>query len=137
MLAAARGYWGDTYPLGETAILRGPGRNDSASWMSTTPSEIESQTIGLAAAHGHTVVLGLGMGWLAANAALKPEVERVTVIEQDADIIALIRTLGIFNQLPLDAAAKIEIIHDDALSWRAGVPGRHLAGRHLGALRRR
>ena len=80
--------------------------------------EIESQEIGIATAHGHTVVLGMGMGWCTANVALHPAVERVTVVERDPDVIALIEALGIFAQLPPEAQSKIRVVQDDALTWR-------------------
>ncbi len=117
-MSGARGYWGRTYSLDGTVILMGPFEKDAAAWMSIVPMEIESQEIGIAAAHGHTVVLGLGMGWCAANVALNPAVTRVTVVERDPDIIALIETLGVFGQLPEAAQAKITIVQDDALTWR-------------------
>ena len=37
----------------------------------------------LSARQGHVVVMGLGMGWAAANAALHPAVSQVTVVEFD------------------------------------------------------
>ena len=49
-------------------------------WMSISPMEIESQEIGQHA-RGHVVVMGLGMGWAAANAALHPAVSQVTVVD--------------------------------------------------------
>ena len=120
--AAARGYWGQVYRVLGTVILLGPSAAHDSAWMSITPMEVESQEIGIAAARGHTVVLGLGMGWAAANIALSPAVERVTVVERDADIIALIAALGIFDQLPSAARAKLEIVQADALTWRPDQP---------------
>ena len=121
MMAAARGYWGEVYRISGATILSGPGAEGRASWMSMTPSEIESQEIGLRAARGHTVVLGLGMGWLAANAALRREVDRVTVIERDPNIVALVEDAGVFAQLPGDAREKLELVQADALTWRPSV----------------
>jgi hypothetical protein len=117
-MSAARGYWGRLYRTDGSFILMGPFERDAAAWMSIVPMEIESQEIGIAAAHGHTVVLGLGMGWCAANVALNPAVDRVTVIERDPDIIGLIGAIGVFDQLPETARAKIELVQGDALSWR-------------------
>ena len=117
-LPGSRGYWGDLYTLFETAILTGPVRGDEATWMSIVPMEVESQEIGIAAARGHTVVLGLGMGWAAANVALNPEVDRVTVVERDPDVIALIAEQGVFDQLPSTARDKIAIVQADAFDWR-------------------
>lgn len=115
---AARGYWGRLYRLEAIAMLAGPFEAGEAAWMSLVPMEVESQAIGIAAAYGHTAVLGLGMGWCAANVALNPEVERVTVVERDPEIIALVERLGVFTQLPGAARAKIRVIAADALDWR-------------------
>lgn len=117
-MAGARGYWGRAYSVAGTVILSGPVEDDEVSWMSIVPMEVESQEIGIATAHGHTVVLGMGMGWCAANVALRPAVERVTVVERDPHVIALIEALGIFAQLPPEARAKIRVVQDDALTWR-------------------
>ena len=117
-LPGARGYWGALYGLFETAILTGPVRGDEETWMSIVPMEVESQEVGIAAAHGHTAVLGLGMGWAAANVALNPAVDRVTVVERDPDVIALITALGVFDQLPAAARDKIAIVAADAFDWR-------------------
>lgn len=118
MMAAARGYWGESYVFDGSVILSGPIEEGEASWMSIVPTEVDSQEIGIAAARGHTVVLGLGMGWCAANVALNPAVEYVTVVERDANVIALIEALGIFGQLSPAARAKIRVVRDDALTWR-------------------
>jgi hypothetical protein len=121
-LAASRGYWGQVYPGLNTAILGRVGAEGRESWMSLLPSEIESQVIGLRAARGHTAVLGLGMGWLAANVALRPEVERVTVVEADPDVIAIVEAMGVMAQLSEAARRKVTIVRGDALSWRPDGP---------------
>jgi len=121
-MPSSRGYWGRAYAMAGTVILTGPVENDCASWMSIVPMEVESQEIGIAAAHGHTVVLGLGMGWCAANVALNPAVNRVTVVERDPDVIALIDGLRIFDQLPAAAREKLTIVRADALEWRPDTP---------------
>lgn len=86
--------------------------------MSTLPSEIESQEIGLLASRGHTVIFGLGMGWLAANVALRDEVERVTVVECDRDVIEIVEAAGAFDALPVGARRKLQIVEADAHEWR-------------------
>lgn len=121
-MAASRGYWGDVYHVPSATILIGPSDEGTQSWMSMLPSEIESQEIGLAAAYGHTVVCGLGLGWLPANVALKPEVERVTVLERDLDVIALVESAGVFDQLPADARRKVTVVNADGLTWRPDSP---------------
>jgi len=117
-MSGARGYWGRLYRMDGAVMLTGPFEETGAAWMSITPMEIESQEIGIAAARGHTVVLGLGMGWCAANVALDPAVERVTVVERDPAIIALVDELGLLDALPGEARAKIELVPGDALAWR-------------------
>lgn len=90
---------------------------DSKTWMSMTPMELESQEIGVRAAHGHVVVFGMGMGWSACVSALRPEVAAVTVVELDPDVLALHRDLDLFSQLPESARAKIRVEQGDALHW--------------------
>jgi hypothetical protein len=121
-MLAARGYWGQVYPLHGAVILKGPSARGAEAWMAMLPSEIESQEVGLTQASGHTLVFGLGMGWLAANAALRPEVERVSVVERDPAIIALAHASGVFEQLPEAARDKLDIIQADALDWRPSTP---------------
>ena len=49
--------------------------------------------------------------------ALRPAVTRVTVVECDPEVIGLIDDLGVFDQLPPDAAAKITVVQGDALEF--------------------
>ena len=121
-MLAARGYWGQVYSLHGAVILKGPSARGAEAWMAMLPSEIESQEVGLSGARGHTLVFGLGMRWLAANAALRAEVERVSVVERDPAIIALARASGVFEQLPDAARRKIDIIQADALEWVPSTP---------------
>lgn len=86
-------------------------------WMSLTPHEIESQQLGCVHASGHTAVMGLGMGWIAANVALNPQVTRVTVIERDAEVIQLFELSGALESVPEVARAKMQIVQADALLW--------------------
>ena len=122
-LGACMGYWSDAKLIRDMAVLmRQEGARGLMSWMSMTPMEIESQEIGCRLATGHTVVMGMGMGWAAANAAIQPAVSRVTVVERDPEVIGLIRDTGIFEQLPPDAAAKIGVVQADALEWTSESP---------------
>lgn len=109
----AQGYWSPPalVPL-VSALVR-----DGHVWMSVTPLELESQQIGIAAAHGHVVIFGLGMGWAAAVTALREQVSAVTVVEYDPDVIALHDALDIFAQLPPEARAKLRIVQGDAHGW--------------------
>lgn len=91
-------------------------------WMSLSPHEIESQELGCLYANGHTVVMGLGMGWVAVNMALNPGVKRVSVIESDPEVIALFNQSGALDGLPAPITEKIRIILADALEWQPDEP---------------
>lgn len=106
------GYWSGPMVFDRFAALA----RDGATWMSISPMELESQEIGIRAAHGHVLIAGLGMGWAAAATAMLPQVTRVTVVELDHDVLAIHRALDLFAQLPDAARAKVAIVEDDAFS---------------------
>nr|WP_137677249.1 hypothetical protein [Parerythrobacter lutipelagi] len=108
------GYWSGLQQVYRMPLLT---RRQNV-WMSLSPMEIESQQIGVDAACGHVVIYGLGMGWAAAVSALRPEVERVTVVELDEDVIAMHEKLDLFARLPDGAGDKVTIVHSDALEWK-------------------
>ncbi len=117
------GYWsGGVLIPNMAALARKTPDGGSETWMSLSAREIESQELGCRAATGDTVVMGLGMGWAAANAALRPEVTRVTVVEMDPEVIGLIDELDVFAQLPPEAAAKITVLEGDALTYTPEAP---------------
>jgi hypothetical protein len=106
--------------------VRSPQSKDSAEWeiwMSLTPHEIESQELGCRYAYGHVVVMGLGMGWIAANMVLNVNVTKVTVVDLDPEVIDLFDLSGAFDSLPVSAQEKIEIVNADATQWKPKVPG--------------
>ncbi len=117
-----KGYWSEAMLVTDMAGLIRHDGPASRTWMSMTPMEIESQEIGCRFATGHTVVMGLGMGWAAANAALRPEVTRVTVVELDPEVIAVNATMDVFGQLPPEAAAKVTVVQGDALAHTPDEP---------------
>ncbi|HEY4115094.1 MAG TPA: hypothetical protein VGM17_13655 [Rhizomicrobium sp.] len=118
-MSRTRGYWGDLYNVHGCPMLFGPSKDgEPEPWMSLSPIEIEAQETGIRAAHGHTAVLGLGMGWVAANVALRPKVTQVTIIERDADVVAFVTSQAVFEQLPREARSKIDIVEADALQWQ-------------------
>lgn len=86
-------------------------------WMSLTPHEIESQELGFRYSFGNMVIMGLGMGWIAANSALNSKVTKVTIVERDPDVIKLFYDSGAFESLPASAGPKIAIVNADALEW--------------------
>ena len=122
-LASAVGYWSDSCLVRDMAgLLRREADGRVSTWMTMTPMEIESQEIGCRLARGDTVVMGMGMGWCAANAALRPEVTGVTVVERDPLVIEMNEVCAVFDQLPEAARAKIRVVQADALEYRHPSP---------------
>lgn len=100
-------------------LRRNPGNPDMwETWMSLSSHEIESQEPGCLCATGHTVIMGLGMGWIAVNAALNPAVRRITVVELDGDVISLFTESGVLQQVLPEIRDKIRLVHADAREWR-------------------
>lgn len=91
-------------------FLKGPRDSDSASGVLTsdTPVEIYSQYIEFYKAHGRVLVGGLGLGMAAKMIYDLPAVTSVTVIEKEADIIALIKP-----KLP----KAIKVVHADLFKY--------------------
>lgn len=56
-------------------------------WMSLTPMEIESSALPIYLAEGRVMTTGLGMGYYTLRVAGKPNVESVTVYEENEDVI--------------------------------------------------
>src|SRR4051794_15476038 len=69
-------------------------------WMSLAQMELESHMPHIAAATGHTVVMGLGMGMYLYNILHKPEVEYVTVVERDRAVLELFHRITDFIKWP-------------------------------------
>ena len=81
-------------------------------WMSITPNEIKTMEPAIKKAGGNIIVFGLGLGYYAFMTSLKDEVESVTVIENDINIINIFKE----NLLPLfPQKRKINIVQADAL----------------------
>ena len=114
----SRGYWSGLTLVREVPVLT----RGSATWMSLTPMEYESQILGVEAAEGHVVIMGLGMGWVAAETALRDGVSAVTIVERDPEVIALHRDLDLFARLPGGAGGKVRIVEGDAFAWRPDCP---------------
>ncbi|MBP3655651.1 MAG: hypothetical protein J6K32_03040 [Clostridia bacterium] len=87
---------------------------DGREWMTVTPNEIATMEAAVRAARGHTVAMGLGLGYYAFMAGMKEEVSQVTVVERDAQVIALF-TRYILPQFP--HREKICIVQADAFDY--------------------
>ena len=87
---------------------------DGRIWMSVTPQEINTVRPAIEAARGHVVTFGLGLGYFAYLASLKPEVESVTIVDRNESII------DVFSReiLPqFEQRAKVDIVCDDAFDF--------------------
>lgn len=84
-------------------------------WMTVTPMEIKTIQPAIEKAHGKVLTYGLGLGYFPYMVSLKNEVESVTVVEKNENIIR------IFNQFILPQfksfSAKIKIVHMDAFEY--------------------
>jgi hypothetical protein len=58
--------------------------------MSDTPAEMRDHYAFVLAAKGHVLISGLGLGMVLGACLRRPDVETVTVLEIDADLIALV-----------------------------------------------
>lgn len=76
--------------------------------MQDTPDELETHLDFMLRAHGHVLITGLGLGCVARGCLANPNVKSVTVIEQDSDVLRLVRPY-----LP----PRIQIIRANAVAW--------------------
>lgn len=78
--------------------------------MSDTPDERLDHRFAISAAHEHVLITGLGIGMVVAAVLAKPTVTKVTVVEKDADVIALVA--------PQITDPRFEVIHADAFEYK-------------------
>jgi len=83
-------------------------------WMSVTPNEIYTMKKPIGNAKGKVLTLGCGMGYFAYMAALKSEVESVTIVEKNRQVIDLFESY-ILPQF--ENRDKITIIKSDAIEY--------------------
>lgn len=90
---------------------------DDREWMLLTPNEIETMKTPINNAKGNVLTLGLGLGYFAFMASLKEDVNKVTIIEKDINVIHLFNNciLPFFKNKD-----KIEIIEADAFEYIKG-----------------
>lgn len=83
-------------------------------WMTITPNEIETMQKHINNANGNVLTFGLGLGYYAYMVSQKMNVEKVTIVERDLNIIKMFKE----NILPFFSNKhKINIIHDDAFHY--------------------
>jgi hypothetical protein len=78
--------------------------------MSDTPSEVHGHDDAFERAHGNVLITGLGLGVVVSALLAKPEVDHITVVEIDRDVIAL--TGPYYRDNP-----RVRIVNDDALAF--------------------
>lgn len=83
-------------------------------WMSPAISEIKSMGDGIEKGHGKCMTMGLGIGVLPYLWLLKDEVESVTVVEVNQDVIDLFEK---YIRPQFKTPKKLEIIHGDAFDY--------------------
>ena len=87
---------------------------DGSTWMSVTPNEIITMEKAIEKAAGNVLTLGCGMGYYAYMVSEKEEVEHVTIVEKEQDVIDLFNTY-ILPQF--SHKEKITVIHADAFDF--------------------
>ena len=87
---------------------------DGVTWMSVTPNEIITMERPIEEAHGKVLTLGCGMGYYAYMAALKENVDHVTIVERQQEVIDLFEKY-ILPQF--ECREKITIIKADACEY--------------------
>ena len=83
-------------------------------WMSLSPYEIETMKEDILNAKGNVLTYGLGIGYFAYMCSLKDEVETVTIVEKDKNIISFFKK-HILNKF--SHKEKIIIIEEDAFKF--------------------
>lgn len=86
--------------------------------MSDTPAEMDDHLQPVERASGHVLVNGLGLGMVAGACLVKPEVEKVTVVEISRDVIKLVGP-----HYKAKYGDRLEIVQEDAFKYKppAGV----------------
>lgn len=87
---------------------------DGIEWMAIKPNEIETMAPHLEKMAGSVAVFGLGMGYFAYMASLKDEVDSITIIERDQNVISLFEK---FILQQFENKDKIKIVKCDAFEF--------------------
>ena len=87
---------------------------DERLWMSVTPNEIETMKEAVERAHGKVLAFGLGLGYFPYMVSEKSDVESVTIVEMNEEIIELFKKhiLPQFGNID-----KVNVIQADAFDY--------------------
>lgn len=104
------------HPIGyfETDVDLPVLKEDGRVWMSPAISEIESMRDGIEKGHGKCMTMGLGIGVLPYLWLLKDEVESVTIVEFNKDVIDLFDK---YIRPQFETHKKLKIIHGNAFDY--------------------
>lgn len=83
---------------------------DGSVVMSDTDMEKRSNSHVIRNAHGNVLIAGLGLGMIILPLLEKPEVETITVIEKNQDVIKLV--------YPYLKSEKLRVINADIFEWK-------------------
>lgn len=83
-------------------------------WMTLQPNEMVTTWPAIGKAKGRVLTFGMGLGYFTYHAAMKPEVESVTVVDISAEVLDLFRT-HILPQIP--NKDKISLVQKDAYAF--------------------
>lgn len=86
-------------------------KENSITWMSITPLEIDSHIIPIELANGRVCIGGLGLGYYLQNIIDKPDVTEIVVYEINKDVIDLYNECFEHND-------KVKIINDNILNMK-------------------
>lgn len=83
-------------------------------WMAIKPNEIETMRMAISKASGNVITFGLGLGYFAYMVSLKDDVQSITIVERDKNVISLFET---FILPQFEHPEKITIICSDAFLY--------------------
>lgn len=88
--------------------------HNNITWMSIIPNEIETMKDAINLVKGDVLVYGLGLGYFPYMISLKEDVNKITIIEKDPNIVSLFKKV-ILPQFKNQN--KINIIQEDAFTY--------------------
>jgi hypothetical protein len=106
-----------TYTVLHTRPMKKDGYPDTTNWqvmMSDTPYELIAGRPLKVLAHGHVLILGLGLGATTIPVLAKDAVTSVTVIEKNKDVIDIVKPC--LNDVP--GGSKLDVQWADAFKWK-------------------
>ena len=107
MILPSLGYF--TKPFSYPAVYEG-----NRLWMSISPNEINTMVKPIEDAYGNVLTIGLGLGYYSYMVNLKDDVESLTIVEKDKNVISLFKEyiLPYFKNKD-----RVRIINDDAFDF--------------------